>query len=236
MAADGIRRPRLRAPRRLCFLMAAIAAAGCDAPTAAPPRVTFDPTSLTGGLVYHWTPGATISIYADTTGFDPLFYNIETAVAHAAKVWREEMYYREVDLRIASSPSEADIIIHHRGVPRLVNTVVNGGDCDLDPIGVGGYTLFCPDVGDALILPLRDGSGGRVKMDIFVNPASSSGPNHFQGFYALVAHEIGHALGIGGHSQEPDDLMYPIPTAMRPTDRDAAALRAVLYRKADIRF
>jgi predicted Zn-dependent protease len=51
---------------------------------------------------------------------------------------------------------------------------------------------------------------------------------------ALVAHEVGHAVGIGGHSPQSTDVMYTRPTVRTPTDRDRNTLRNVLGRAADI--
>jgi len=59
----------------------------------------------------------------------------------------------------------------------------------------------------------------------------------------IFSHELGHALGIGFHSTEPDDLMYWAPSHCRyaPTDNDIAltgtkssTCHAVLTRDNDI--
>jgi predicted Zn-dependent protease len=51
--------------------------------------------------------------------------------------------------------------------------------------------------------------------------------------YATVLHEMGHALGIGGHSPDPQDIMYPSASATATTglsERDRATL-AELYAR-----
>jgi predicted Zn-dependent protease len=45
---------------------------------------------------------------------------------------------------------------------------------------------------------------------------------------AVVAHEFGHALGIGGHSPNAQDVMFGAPTVSVPTGRDAQTLQFVL--------
>lgn len=48
-------------------------------------------------------------------------------------------------------------------------------------------------------------------------------------FYRLALHELGHALGIRGHSAESSDIMFSHPTAANLSDRDVETLRK-LYK------
>jgi len=55
-------------------------------------------------------------------------------------------------------------------------------------------------------------------------------------FVQLAAHELGHVLGIGGHSPDDEDIMYALALAGRVSAGDAATLRWVLRQEADITF
>ena len=41
-----------------------------------------------------------------------------------------------------------------------------------------------------------------------------------QAFQATAAHEFGHALGIDGHSDDPNDMMFPVIGSLRPMVRN----------------
>lgn len=43
----------------------------------------------------------------------------------------------------------------------------------------------------------------------------------------VIAHELGHVLGLWGHSDSPGDLMYPIPERTGPSRRDITTLRLI---------
>jgi hypothetical protein len=46
-------------------------------------------------------------------------------------------------------------------------------------------------------------------------------------FHMVVAHELGHVLGIWGHSDYQGDLMYPQPERDDPSPRDARTIRLI---------
>jgi predicted Zn-dependent protease len=53
--------------------------------------------------------------------------------------------------------------------------------------------------------------------------------------YKISLHELGHLLGITGHSKNPHDIMFPtITTAIKPSARDIATLSALYSQKAEI--
>ncbi len=83
-----------------------------------------------------------------------------------------------------------------------------------DPQSTGGLTTYS----------YYPSSGRLVKAEIKVGIASSN-PVDIQ---SVSAHEFGHALGIAGHSPNPNDMMYPTYVSNRPlqvTEQDFNTLR-----------
>ena len=232
MASDRVRRLV-----RLASVAAAAMLAACDAPATAAPAFGYDPTEGTGGLVYHWAPGRTIAIYVDETA-QPAGFDIRTTVQRAARLWEERVYFGEVAFRLTSDPADADVVVHYEDAPRIVDVM------DCEPPGSGdGLTVFCADVPEAAVLPLLDGGGGRVKVDVYLNPLgveqailTSAGLTAQQYFVVLAAHELGHAIGIGAHSPNAGDIMRSVPLVAEPSPVDAATLRWVLTQEPDIRL
>ncbi|MEP6780197.1 MAG: hypothetical protein ABJC26_09930, partial [Gemmatimonadaceae bacterium] len=146
--------------------------------------------------------------------------------ARALPVWNAVPQYNEVQLIAAASSAEANIIVYDASVPI---PVVPPAMCAFDSHGAGGYTYFCDGKGvegpgDALVVPLASG-GGVATVVIRVDRGRASTAAAYD---AVVAHEFGHALGIGAHSDNGADLMFINPSVAAPSDRDKATLRFVL--------
>jgi hypothetical protein len=217
------------APARVLIAPLAILVACTDAvaPRVDPPA--YDPTQLSGGTVYRWPTGKTIAVFVDPTavGAD---VDLTGAAAAGMTAWKTALGGSQFAFRTAISAADADVVIHVSSAPRLVGLA----SCAEPPGFAGGVTFFCPARDSALTLPLIAGPGtGRVKVDIAINPAATNATNSLR---ALVAHELGHAIGIGGHSTDALDLMYAQPAVLVPSQRDITTLRWVVRQPIGIRL
>lgn len=232
MAAGRLQWPGGFPRRLLATLLVALLGTlptGCQTPTAPGESPAYDPTRLTDGRIYRWGLGATVAIYADTTGQGMLGVDVTSAVERGLAGWRATWRYDELRPAIVHSAAAADVIVQLHGAPPLVSL-----DACATSISISaGRTVLCAAGDTARTLPLLSaGAPGRVKVAIEVDVGSAGAA----AVDALIAHELGHALGIGGHSAEPADLMYAAPTAIRPTPRDAATLRFVLHQPVALRL
>lgn len=213
--------------RSLAFGAAAVVAlSACDSPFVGPENVAYSPSPPPTTLTYHWPLGKTLAIYVDPTDV-PEGTDLEAHVRHAMHVWKSVIYYREFDFRLSANPSDADVIVHYGTAPLLVSTL----DCDRLP--ATGVTFFCNEGREVLVLPLLSGAPGRVKVDVSVRHPFSGTEESLR---AIVAHELGHVVGIGGHSNDPADLMYGAPSVLAASERDARTLRTVLHLPSELVF
>ncbi len=210
---------------RAVAVAAALTAAACDNPTVVRPDFAYDPTALTGGLLYRWSTGARVRVFVEPMAVGGV--DLAVAVQRAVQSWNAVPQRREFTLDVVSDRNAADVIVYDRSVAQPVIT----GSCAFDPSGAAGYTYFCPVNGRAERLrPIAStvlSAAIVIRVDITTTSTQSA-------LDALVAHETGHAVGIGGHSPQTTDVMYTRPTVSTPTDRDRATLRNLLGRAADI--
>ena len=197
----------------------------CDSPTVVRPEFAYDPTSLTGGLLYRWTTGARVRVFVEpmaAAGVD-----LAAAVQRATIAWNAVPQAREFTLEVVANRDAADVIVYDRSIPQPVVT----GSCPFNPSGAAGYTYFCPLNGRAERLRPVGSTVLTTAIVIRVDMTTTAAQAALD---ALVAHELGHAVGIGGHSPETSDVMYTRPSVRSPSDRDRATLRNLLGRAADI--
>ena len=234
----GAERRCIRRMARAAGAALALAAlAACESPSVPVETFAYDPTELTGGQVYHWDLGHTITVFADTVA-QPAGYDLAAAVRAGAAAWAPAAYYGEFQFRLVSDPHDADVIVRYRQAPGRVD------DADCNPPGSGaGETIFCPDQPEASVLPLLSDGGGHVRVEVVVDPfwvqdatLAQYGLTRPQHFVRIVTHELGHVLGIGAHSPDITDIMHALAVAPGPSAADASALRWVLRQHADIRL
>ena len=206
-------------------LMTSLLLLGCESPTVIRPDFAYDPTALTGGQLYRWSTGARVRVFVEPMGAGSV--DLASAVQRAVSAWNAVPQAREFTLDVVTNRDVADVIVYDRSLPQPVIT----GSCPFNPSGAAGYTYFCPINGRAERLrPLASTvltTAIVIRVDMTTTATQAA-------LDALVAHEVGHAVGIGGHSPQSTDVMYTRPTVRTPTDRDRNTLRNVLGRAADI--
>jgi len=205
----------------ILFGVAIAGTINCASPTVDGVAPDYDPTVLTGGILYHWPVGREIAVFILPAAGDA---DLVDAVRTALGRWGTTLAYRELTFRIADRIDDADIILRDRAVP----SPVDAGDCgDVHQTGAPGSTVFCRGGSIAPILPLLAGPPGRAKVLVSVDVASIGNSGDL---LAVTIHELGHAFGIGGHSPNATDVMFAAPTVTRPSRADARTLRYVLHR------
>ncbi|MBC7789099.1 MAG: hypothetical protein H7Z74_04050 [Anaerolineae bacterium] len=209
--------------------------ASCELPTVPSESPAYEPSLFVDfqtRLIYHWPLGRTISIYTGIAG-GSADDDLRAAILSAAAGWNRAVYYREFDIRLVNSPLDADVIFHLDVAPPIVDT----NSCEGILLGAGGVTYFCVDEGLTAILslPLAGSSSAqsRVKFDVTISSDPLQVPTR-ERFFGIVAHEMGHVLGIASHSSDSADLMFTAPSISQPSARDARTLRWLLHQPSDL--
>lgn len=216
----------MRSAMYSAMLAALLFVTACDAPTAARPGFAYNPTTLSNGQIYRFKNGRTLRVWADV-GDSTRAVNLGTAVRRAIVRWNSVPAFAEYELVLVTDPASAQILVFDRGRPLPIRP----GSCVFDPRGSIGYTYFCVDGARANRLALASGAASEASVVIRVDESLVVGQNAYD---AIVAHEFGHAVGIGAHSSVATDLMFGLPATPLPTGRDAQTLQYVLGSRADI--
>jgi hypothetical protein len=151
-------------------------------------------------------------------------FELSAHLARAIDIWRSEFLYGEFDAILVSDSSTADVIVRGASpddkLQRLRLSSALAPEC-------AGFTDLDIDVAAReLRLPIR----------VFVNPRSLPDDPGLEPCLALTSiHELGHAMGILTHSEDPDDIMYALPVVDLPSDRDIRTAEAAYHTPATLR-
>ena len=218
--------------RTLLPLLAALAA--CDPPTIPGRDVTdvYDFTLDTQPpLVLRWPSGTNVRVWIEPSAAAARTALLEEAFQAGAQAWNELATFAEYRLVRARELNSADVVLLWSDVLPPVDT----RDCR--PAVTQAVTTFCVDdlTGPAPRLrpfPLASGEATGVRMLVVVLASEASNPTVIR---RLVAHEFGHVLGIGRHSNDRDDLMWRTdPAVERPGPRDAATVQLLYHVRPEI--
>ena len=179
----------------------------------APPRFVMGTSSgaaVAGNRAYRWSPHAhhPLRFWVEPTSRLPGWTPARLAeVDHALRAWEASGV---VEIARTTRQSEADIRLYwSNGLPSQ------------HP----GVTLLHPDA-----------HGDLVHADIWVNVSAPARrrASADEVEYGIIAHEIGHALGLP-HADERGDIMYPVLYTLSVTPDDLDALRTIVTGRAATR-
>jgi hypothetical protein len=218
---------------RLLVLLLPVVVAACDAPTI-PPRIEVYRYAADGGLVFRWPAGATVRLYV--AGEGDLARQLQRWTDAAGDMWNAAQLYDDYRVTRTSRLDEADVVLRWSQTPLPVS-VPDGAVCT--PPGGQADTMFCfeaprpddaPQAARLVTLPIRDAApdaAGRVRAVITVLTWESADTLHAR---RLVAHEVGHALGIWNHSPAAADLMFGGMLSANALSRADRGTVQMLYR------
>jgi hypothetical protein len=211
---------------RVGFWLAVVAAGvtlwGCDS-LEAPPRPAPYEFRLAGtDSVFHW-PADRLPVkwYAEPAGALPDY------VERGITVWERQFLYGEFRGRMTADSAEADVIVELQGTPPPEVPLTDDPPRDV----CEGVTIVPPrvttDEGVAVL-------AGRLRIVLWWFPTLD--PVDVANCLARTTlHEMAHAMGIFGHSDDPADLMFRLPEVALPSYRDRATAQYLYHLPAYIR-
>jgi hypothetical protein len=227
--------------KTLRVLYAAAALAGgaafmsaCESPTM-PPRSTTDVYDFRLRAdtfhIFHWASGSDVRvfIYATTPERED---SMAASFERGAAMWNAYALFGEYRLVRTQSIADADVVV------RWSDNLAPVDDSQCPPTFSNGVTTFCIDDIDATPLrlatfPSLPGAPGaqHVKMLVTILASQATIPGRID---RLLAHELGHVLGIGQHSPNNHDLMYGDPVVDVLSRRDIATVQVLYHTAADV--
>lgn len=169
-------------------------------------------------LSFHWSRNEQpVRIWVEDA------FGLPDHMARAIDVWESAFLYGELDATLVGDSTTADVIVRG-GTPegKLQRLRLNSA---LRPECAGVTDLDIDVATHELRLPVR----------VFVDPRSLPDDPGIEPCLALTSiHELGHAIGIFNHSEDPEDIMYLDPEVDLPSNRDIATAEAAYHTPANL--
>jgi hypothetical protein len=185
------------------------------------PNVTAYPFHIQGfdtTVVFRWPASyMPVRVYAEPVGQLPA--NVTTGM----ELWRSAFRCGELRYTITADSTRADIIVRNPAFPPAVAARAARGALvwPADSVGAcGGVTT------DTLT---SDGAALTAPMRAFVWPSSADTAAVTACYHFTVAHELGHALGLGSHSGDTNDLMHSLPRRLALSARDRYTIQLLYH-------
>ena len=224
----------------LAAAMVLLATWACDSPTIPIPRdaraydfrvQVLDSTGANTDRTFHWKTGSTVFIHIPataSTGRPPL----DEALRHAISAWAGSAILNELRIETTEDPAKAHAVLAWADDEPILSSTL---DCAGPTTGAASTRgCFNEDRTGLVAWGLRDGRDSRVLFSVTVRYTIAMDDLRLR---RLVAHEVGHVLGILNHSPNADDLMWPgVLVTDVPSPADRLTLRTLYQTRSDLNF
>lgn len=169
-------------------------------------------------LSFHWDrDDLPVRVWVEDTD------GLPAHMARAIDVWEAAFLYREFAATLVSDSALADVIVLG-GAPGPKLRLKRLGSA-LAPECAGATDLDIDLASSELRLPIR----------VFIDPRSLPDDPGIESCLALTSiHELGHALGIFAHSEDPEDIMFADPEVELPSARDRRTAEAAYHTPSSL--
>ena len=218
---------------------AAMVLSACDAPIIPLEpgpynfRLSLPVGSVREDLTFHWDLGETVGVFippgAEAFMGRP---SLRAALARAADTWGSAAVFSEVRLQETSNIAQARVILRWTDSDGVLGLPAG---CS-GPVTGATATQLCitEDLVRLQTWPRLDGGDSRALMRVLLNNQAVLDQETVD---RLVAHEMGHALGILRHSGNAGDLMWGgLLSSAEVSQRDQVTLRALYQTPVDFEF
>jgi predicted Zn-dependent protease len=219
--------------KNLLLPIVALAMAACDG-SIVPPQSSgdiYDFRLLTSPPeVLRWPSGTRVRVYAADAAAGRADL-LSRSLARGLPIWNRHALYGEYELVPVSAASAADVVLRWSDEPSPIDMT------ECQAVVAIAVTTFCRDDDDPTrlkVFPLLSDPGADSSVRFVITILGTQAGNE-QTVERLVLHELGHALGIGRHSLDQQDLMAEgVPTRTNLSQRDIATVQILYHTRPHI--